>query len=86
MGEGEKEREREGGNICLVCSVCCLSSRPSILCVNIINVLYMCVQDLRLTKCLCTPNSHMHVQYTFLYTCKCGRSGTEAIVCVSCRE
>ena len=61
MGEGEKEREREGGNIYLVCSVCCLSSRPSILCVNIINVLYMCVQDLRLTKCLCTPNSHMHL-------------------------
>ena len=23
-------------------------------------ILYMCVQDLRLTKCLCTPNSHMH--------------------------
>ena len=61
MGEGEKEREREGGNIYLVCSVCCLSSRPSILCVNIINVLYMCVQDLRLTNCLCTPNSHMHL-------------------------
>ena len=38
MGEEEKEREREGGNIYLVCSVCCLSSRPSILCVNIINV------------------------------------------------
>ena len=33
MGEGEKEMEREGGNIYLVCS---LSSRPSILCVNII--------------------------------------------------
>ena len=69
-----------------MCCVCCLSSRPSILCVNIIYVLYMCVQDLRSTKCLCTPNSHMHVQYTFLYTCKRGRSGTEAIVCVSCRE
>ena len=57
--ESEWEREGEGGRD-LVCCVCCLSSRPSILCVNIIYVLYMCVQDLRLTKCLCTPNSHMH--------------------------
>ena len=84
MGEGEKEREREGGRE--YSSVCCLSSRPSILCVNIIYVLYMCVQDLRLTKCLCTPNSYMRVQYTFLYTCKRGRSGTETTVYVSCRE
>ena len=78
MGEGEKERERVGGNIYLVCSVFCLSSRPSILCVNIINVLYRCVQDLRLTKCLCLQIPTC----TFLYTCKRGRSGTEAIVCV----
>ena len=43
MGEIEGEGGRD-----LVCCVCCLSSWPSILCVNIY-VLYMCVQDLRST-------------------------------------
>ena len=81
--ESEWEREGEGGRD-LVCCVCCLSSSSSILCVNIIYVLYMCVQDLRLTKCLCLQIPTC--TYTFLYTCKRGMSETEAIVCVSCRE
>ena len=64
---GERGRGREGFSV-----LCMLSQFQAVHFMreyNICNSIYfiiMCVQDLRLTKCLCTPNSHMHV-YLFIH-------------------